>query len=389
MPHESIVFSIFLIFSGAALIATLTLFARQALIIGYIVLGAVVGPWGLQWVNDAKLIQDIAHVGIIFLLFLLGLNLYPQKLLQLLRETTLVTVCTSFVFAGIGWSVAAVFGYAKVDAVIVGIAAMFSSTIISLKLLPTTVLHHRHTGEVIISVLLLQDVIAILALLTVQILHRGDVPAGEMFLLVVSLPLLIGLVMLVVKYVLLPLFHRFDKIQEYIFLLAIGWCLGIGQLAVSMGLSYEIGAFIAGVAIATSPISRFIAESLRPIRDFFLVMFFFALGAGLNMQVIGEVLIPAVLLAVLMLLIKPVTFKFMLIKVSETEKLGWETGWRLGQMSEFSLLIAFLALEVGLVMEETANLIHLATLLTFVGSTYLIVLRYPTPIGVTDRLRRD
>ena len=389
MPHESIVFSIFLIFSGAALIATLALFARQALIIGYIVLGAVVGPWGLQWVNDANLIQDIAHVGIIFLLFLLGLNLYPQKLLQLLRETTLVTVGTSFVFAGLGWGVATLFGYAKVDAIIVGIAAMFSSTIISLKLLPTTVLHHRHTGEVIISVLLLQDVIAILALLSVQILHRGDVPTGDMFLLVISLPVLIGVVMPVVKYVLLPLFHRFDKIQEYIFLLAIGWCLGVGQLAASMGLSYEIGAFIAGVAIATSPISRFIAESLRPIRDFFLVMFFFALGAGLNMQVIGDVLIPAVLLALLMLLIKPVTFKFMLLKVSETEKLGWETGWRLGQMSVFSLLISFLAFEVGLVMEETANLIHFATLITFVGSSYLIVLRYPTPIGVTERLRRD
>lgn len=389
MHHESIIFSVFLIFSGAALVATLALFARQALIVGYIVLGAVVGPWGLQWVNDAELIQDIAHVGIIFLLFLLGLNLYPQKLIQLLRQTTLITVSTSVIFAALGWGVAMAFGYSKIDALIVGIAAMFSSTIISLKLLPTTVLHHRHTGEVIISVLLLQDVIAIAALLIIQIMHQGDVPTRDMVTLVLALPILIVTAIVVERYVLLPLFRRFDKIQEYIFLLVIGWCLGIAQLANSLGLSYEIGAFIAGVAVATNPISRFIAESLRPIRDFFLVMFFFALGAGMNLHMVSSVLIPAALLALLVLLIKPVAFKFMLTKVSESEKLGWETGWRLGQMSEFSLLIAFTALQVGLIVKETAFLIQVATLLTFIGSSYLIVLRYPTPIGVSDRLRRD
>jgi Kef-type K+ transport system membrane component KefB len=389
VDHDSILFSIFLIFSGAALVATLALYARQALIVGYIVLGAVVGPWGLGLVDDSGLIQDIAQVGIIFLLFLLGLNLYPQKLIQLLRETTLVTLVTSVVFAGLGGTVALIFGYSLVDALVIGIATMFSSTIISLKLLPTTVLHHRHTGEVIISVLLLQDVIAIISLLVLQSLDKGDIPAWEMILLTLSLPLLILLVAIVARFVLLPLFRRFDKIQEYVFLLAIGWCLGVAQLADALSLSYEIGAFIAGVAIATNPISRFIADSLRPIRDFFLVMFFFALGAGLNMQAIGNVLIPASLLALLVLLVKPAVFRFMLTRVSETERLGWETGWRLGQMSEFSLLIAVMALQAGLIASDAAYLIQVATIITFIGSSYLIVLRYPTPIGVSDRLRRD
>ena len=389
MDHDSILFSIFLIFSGAALVATLALYARQALIVGYIVLGAVVGPWGLGLVDDSGLIQDIAQVGIIFLLFLLGLNLYPQKLIQLLRETTLVTLVTSVVFAGLGGAVAVIFGYSLVDALVIGIATMFSSTIISLKLLPTTVLHHRHTGEVIISVLLLQDVIAIISLLVLQSLDKGDIPTWEMIVLVLSLPLLILLVAIVARFVLLPLFRRFDKIQEYVFLLAIGWCLGIAQLADALGLSYEIGAFIAGVAIATNPISRFIADSLRPIRDFFLVMFFFALGAGLNMEAIGNVLIPASLLALLVLLVKPLVFRFMLTKVSETERLGWETGWRLGQMSEFSLLIAVMALQAGLIASDAAYLIQVATMITFIGSSYLVVVRYPTPIGVSDRLRRD
>jgi Kef-type K+ transport system membrane component KefB len=389
VDHGSVVFSIFLIFSGAAVVATLALWARQALIVGYIVLGAVVGPSGLQWVDDTNLIRDIAHVGIMFLLFLLGLNLYPQKLLQLLRETTLVTLVTSAVFASLGLGVALLFGFPLIEAAVVGIAAMFSSTIVGLKLLPTTVLHHRHTGEVIVSVLLLQDVIAIVSLLVIQSLGGGDLPALGIVWVILSPPLLVLCVMLAARYALIPLLQRFDKIQEYVFLLAIGWCLGVAQLAHAIGLSYEIGAFVAGVAIATNPISRFIADSLRPIRDFFLVMFFFALGAGLNTQLIGDVLVPASLLALLVLLIKPVAFKFMLTMVSETEKLGWEAGWRLGQMSEFSLLIAFMALEAGLVASGAAYLIQVATLITFIGSSYMIVLRYPTPIAVSDRLRRD
>ncbi len=389
MTHDSIIFSIFLIFTGAAVTATLALYARQALLVGYIVLGAVAGPWGFGLVSDSDLIRDIAHVGIIFLLFLLGLNLYPQKLLQLLRETTLVTIATSLVFGAVGGLIALAFGFPFGDSVVVGLAAMFSSTIIGLKLLPTTVLHHRHMGEVIISVLLLQDLVAIVVLLVMQGLKRGGVPFADIALLMLALPALIGVAYLLERFVLIPLFQRFDRIQEYVFLLAVGWCLGIAELAHKVGLSYEIGAFVAGIAVATSPISRYIAESLRPIRDFFLVMFFFALGAGLDMSVIAEVWMPAVVLTTVLLAVKPVVFRFLLIKTAENEKLAWETGWRLGQMSEFSLLIAFLALEAGLIASQAASLIQVATLLTFVGSSYLIVLRFPTPIAVSDRLRRD
>ncbi len=389
MTDESIVFSIFLIFTGAAIAATIALYARQALLIGYIVLGAITGPWGLGLVSDADLIRDIAHIGIIFLLFLLGLNLYPQKLIQLLRETTLITVATSVVFGAVGWVVAYVFGLSVTDSIVVGLASMFSSTIIGLKLLPTTVLHHRHMGEVIISILLLQDLIAIVVLLVMRGLNRGDVPFTDVGLLLLALPVLIGVAYLLERFVLIKLLRRFDKIQEYVFLLAIGWCLGIAELANAFGLSYEIGAFVAGIAVATSPIARYIAESLRPLRDFFLVMFFFALGAGLDFGVIANVWLPALVLAVALLSCKPIVFKYLLTQTTENNKLAWETGWRLGQMSEFSLLIAFVALEAGLIAGEAAYLIHVATLFTFVGSSYLIVFWFPTPIAVSDRLRRD
>ncbi len=383
------IFSLFLIFVGAALFATLALFARQSLIIGYILLGVVLGPWGLKWVTDTDLIQDISNIGIIFLLFLLGLNLSPRKLLELLKQTMIVTLLTSVVFAAVGWAMATLAGFDLTNAVVVGIACMFSSTIIGLKLLPTTVLHHRHTGEVIVSVLLLQDMIAIIVLLGFQALSTEQSVMLELAKLVILLPALVGVAWLLKRYVLLKLFFKFDRIQEYVFLLALAWCLGIAELAYFIGFSHETGAFIAGITIATSPIAMFIAESLKPLRDFFLVLFFFALGAGLNITALDSIWLPAILLGGAMLVIKPVIFRFALRKVSETNKLGWETGFRLGQMSEFSLLIVFVALQSALIDPATVYFVQLATVVTFIGSSYSIVLRYPTPIAVSDHLRRD
>lgn len=383
------IFSLFLIFVGAAIFATLALYARQSLIIGYIVLGVVLGPWGLKWVTDTDLIQDISNIGIIFLLFLLGLNLSPRKLLELLKQTTFVTVLTSGAFAIVGYAIATLAGFDFVNAIVVGIACMFSSTIIGLKLLPTTILHHRHTGEVIISVLLLQDMIAIVALLSFQALSTDQNVWIELAKLIVLLPAFIGVTWFLKEYVLLKLFFKFDRIQEYVFLLALAWCLGIAELGYALGFSHETGAFIAGITVATSPIALFIAESLKPLRDFFLVLFFFALGAGLNITELDNIWLPAILLGGIMLVLKPVVFRFALRKVSETNKLGWETGFRLGQMSEFSLLIVFVALQSALIDSATVYFVQLATVVTFIGSSYSIVLRYPTPIAVSDKLRRD
>lgn len=389
MPQDSIITSIFLIFTGAALFATLALYARQAMLVAYLLLGIVLGPSALGLISDARLISDLAHVGIIFLLFLLGLDLYPQKLVSLFRETTVVTLISAIIFGAIGFSVALIFGLSRFDSALVGLATTFSSTIIGIKLLPTTVLHHRHTGELVISVLLLQDLLAIVTLMVLIGLEKGDLSFTEFGLLLMALPAVVVIAFVAERLVLLKLFARFDRIQEYVFLLAIGWCLGIAQLAKTMGLSYEIGAFIAGVAVASSPISRFIAESLKPLRDFFLVMFFFALGAGFDIELAMQVLLPAFILAVLVILLKPVVFRTLLVRAAETNSLAWEIGVRLGQMSEFSLLMVFIALESGLMSQRAGSLIQLATILSFVASSYLIVFRYPTPIAVSDRLRRD
>jgi Kef-type K+ transport system membrane component KefB len=389
MTDDPVVFTIFLIFTGAAVLATAALYARQALLVSYILLGICIGPWGIGLVPDPAIVEAIAHIGIIFLLFLIGLNLPAQKFLHMVRKTTIVTGVSSLLFLFVGMVFGRTFGFSMVESLVIGFTLMFSSTIIGLKLLPTTVLHHKRTGEVMVSVLLLQDMIAIVVLMFLEGMSRGEMPLVEIGSLFLTLPLLFVIAYVMERYVLSRLIRRFDKIQEYIFLLAIGWCLGMAELAAVFGLSHEIGAFIAGVALATGAVSQFIAEKLKPLRDFFLVIFFFSIGASLNLVVLQGVILPALLIALTILLLKPVVFRWLLKNSGESIGRSMEVGFRLGQMSEFSLLIAVMALEVGIIGAEVSYLIQASTVLTFLVSSYWIVLRFPTPVAVSDRLRKD
>lgn len=389
MHDDFTLFAIFVIFTGAAVLGGIALYFRQSLLVAYIVLGGLLGPWGFRVVTDTTTIQGIGHVGIIFLLFLLGLNLHPQKLFRMLREATFVTFLSSLIFALLGAAIALLFGFDTIEILLIGAMMMFSSTIIGLKLLPTTALHHRRMGEIMISVLLLQDFIAILILVLLQSGTALETGLVASLLLLLSLPCLSILAYFLARYALERLILRFDSIQEYLFLVAIGWCVGFAELAHVLGLSYEMGAFIGGVALATSRISTFISESLKPLRDFFLIMFFFSLGASFELPKLGAVIIPAGVLGVTMLLAKPLVFRMLLTYAGESTKNSTELGFRLGQISEFSLLIAVLAVDAKVIGQSVSYLVQTATLITFVVSSYVIMLRFPTPIAVSDHLRRD
>lgn len=389
MEGHNLVFSFFLIFTGAAVLASAALYTRQPLLVAYIVLGAILGPYGMQYVSDTQMMSEISHIGIIFLLFLLGLDMQPSHLLHMLKKATLVALGSSVIFFAIGYGIGAAFGYTQTEAAIIGTALMFSSTIIGIKLLPTTVLHHRHTGELVVGLLLLQDVIAIMVLLFLYSGESGETGMGTYLKTLIALPILIVSAFVFVKYVLLKLIQRFDRFHEYIFLLAIGWCLGLAEIAQMSGLSAEIGAFVAGVSIATSPIAQYIATSLKPLRDFFLILFFFSIGASFNLTLIGDIIVPSVILAVLVVALKPVVFRFMLSRISESKSLAWEVGFRLGQISEFSLLIAYIATSAAMIGQEASHVIQATAILTFLLSTYVVIFNFPSPIAVSDRLRRD
>jgi len=359
------------------------------MLVAYIVLGALLGPFGFNILKKVEIVQQTGDIGIMFLLFLLGLNLHPQKLVQMFSKMTWVALASSVVFALIGFGLGVLFGYDVTTSWVIGLGMMFSSTIIGLKLLPTTVLHHQHTGEVMISVLLLQDIIAIMVLMILEMVSQGHVSFGRISLFIVALPLLLVFAFFMQRFVLIKLLAKFDRVHEYIFLLSVGWCLAMAILAEVLGLSANIGAFIAGVALAAHPISQYISENLKPLRDFFLIMFFFSIGAQFDSHYLPEILAPAILLAIVMLVVKPLVFRFLIHQVKETKPVAWEVGARLGQASEFTLLLAYLALSTGLISAQASCLIQAATLITFIVSSYVVVLRYPSPLAFSDKLRRN
>lgn len=386
MEPDSLLFSFFLIFTGAALVSTLALFLRQPLLVAYIFVGVLLGPFGFNFISDPSLLTDIAEFGILFLLFLLGLDMQPKKLLSTLRKTFLVTLASSVLFVLLGYSTGLLFAYTPTESLIIGFSLIFSSTIIGIKLLPTTVLHQKHMGELMVGILLLQDFIAIFLL---AFLDAGNLQQSSALRVLLAFPLLLVFAYFSTQTILVKLISKFDHFKEYIFLLAIGWCLGLAELAAIMGLSAEIGAFVAGVALATSPIALYIADRLKPLRDFFLILFFFTLGAQFNISLFSEIIVPAVVLAVLTLTIKPVVFNYLLRSFSERKLLAWDAGLRLGQISEFSLLIAFVATQSGIISEVASLTIQGAAIITFLVSSYIVVLYCPTPIAINPKLRRD
>jgi len=388
MEH-SLFFSFFVIFSGAAILATFSLYTHQPIIVAYVLLGLLAGPSGFQWVSDPELLNEISHIGIVFLLFLLGLDMQPSSLIHVLKKASLVALISSVFFFAIGYFAGQAFHFTANESLIMGAAMMFSSTIIGIKLLPTTVLHHKHMGELMIGLLLIQDMLAIVVLLVIGSSGNQSTSQTSFLLTALALPCLILGAYLVVKWLILPLLEKFDLFHEYLFLMAIGWCLGLAVLAEFLGLSKEIGAFIAGITLATHPVAQFMTEKLKPIRDFFLVLFFFALGASFKIHVLADIWLYALILSLVVIAIKPITFKVLLSQQLERSGMAWDVGFRLGQISEFSLLIVYLALSSNLIGEQAAHVIQATAVLTFILSTYIVIFNYPNPIAPADRLRRD
>ena len=391
---ESVATSIAIVYIGAALLTAVALYARQPLLIAYILLGMIVGPHGLGIITDSELFEEIGAFGIMFLLFIVGLDLPPNRLKHMFGSAVAVALLSTVIFFALGFGVMWAFGFGLADSVVVGVASGFSSTLIGLKLLPTNVLHHKHRGDVVIGQLLIQDLIAIIALVVVSGLAVADRPdpvnltmrLGATF---AAAPLLALLAFLGVSHLIKPLFVKFGAISEVIDLIGIGWCFAFALLADAVNLSPGIGAFIAGISLANLRIAQVEAERFRPIRDFFLVLFFFSVGSGIDLAALFKYFVPVIALVLIFVLLKPLIFRWLLQLTREPREIANEIGFRLGQTGEFSLLVVHLALGTLLVSEAASLILTSATVASLCISTYLVVRQFPSPIATDPRLRRD
>ena len=386
---EEFISDLSIVLVGAAILSFLAVVLKQPIITAYIVCGVLVGPWGIGWIKHAEFIEMISHLGITLLLFLAGLCLHPQKLIRLFKKTTPVALGNCLISFVVAFLFCLIFRFSIIDSICIGLALMFSSTILTVKLLPTTRLHQQRMGAVCIGVLIMEDLLAISVLALIRCLGSPQGALISFGILIIKLILFIGILLLFEQFVLRRIMLKVERLHEVLFILGLAWCFGIATISNKMGLFYETGAFFAGVVLARHPISLFISEKLKPLRDFFLVLFFFTLGAKLDLLVMKGILLPAILLTVIFILLKPWLFKKFFILAGENPSFAKETGFRLGQLSEFSLLVALLAFELGHISSSASQLIQLVTIFTFIVSSYIVVFKYPTPIGTSERLIRD
>ncbi|ELR66818.1 Glutathione-regulated potassium-efflux system protein KefB [Photobacterium marinum] len=384
-----LIFELCTIVISAAVLGTLFLYARQPIILAYIASGMLIGPSGLAWIRSSEDITQIGNLGVILLLFLIGLNLQPKKLISLFKESAFITLGTCcFFFTG-----TLIFALAiqlpLIDALIIAAALMFSSTVIGLKLIPTTTLHHQRVGEMMTSILLMQDILAISVIIFLNIGDGGNSLLLAFVMMLLKFAALCSLAFLGVRHLILPLFRRFDVIQEYSFITTLGWCLFWAELSHQVGLSYESGAFIAGISIAVSRVSQAISVHLKPLREFFLILFFFAIGARMELSGSDFYSLLGVLFGAMLVAIKAWGFSKAFHLANEKPTMIQELSARLSQASEFSFLVVYAAINANLLSMEASMFIQTATMTTFVISTYWVVKRFPTPISIASHLRQD
>jgi Kef-type K+ transport system membrane component KefB len=363
---------ILLITTGISLIMKLL---KQPLVVGYILSGVIVGPYVLDILKSSDQVELFSKIGITVLLFIVGLGLNPFVIKEV-GKVSLITGLGQIIFTSlIGFFIIKLFGYDNLTSIYIAIALTFSSTIIILKLLTDRGDLNKLYGKIAIGFLLVQDLVATIILLFVSTFSStGDIPLSVVFTSL-SIKALVTFIFIYVfsKYVLPKIGHFFASSQELLFVSSLSWGLGIAALFAWMGFSIEIGALLAGLALAMSPFSYEIASRMKPIRDFFIIMFFILLGSHLVLGDIGSLMNQALILSAFVLIGNPIIVLILMNILGYKRKVGFMAGLTVAQISEFSLILAAMALTYGHITQEVVTLITLVGIITIAGSTYMIL----------------
>ncbi len=356
------------------LVAGVMRFLKQPLIIGYIFAGILIGPSILNLSMDSGETMDVfSHIGIALLLFTVGLNLNPRVIKEV-GKVSLITGLGQVAFTSlIGYLLGITLGFSSISSVYIAVALTFSSTIIIMKLLSDKGDTETLYGRISIGFLLVQDLVVVLALLVVSSLSEGFDLANLLFGVFVKGLGLISLVLLVGSYLLPRIVKLVAKSQEFLLLFSISWCLALAALSYYLDFSIEIGALLAGVTLAMTPYHFEISSKMKPLRDFFIVLFFILLGSQMVFADIGQYSLPILLFSAFILIGNPLIVVIIMGLLGYTKKNGFMAGLTVAQISEFSLIFVALGVSVGHVQEEILSMVTVIGLITIAGSTYLIL----------------
>jgi Kef-type K+ transport system membrane component KefB len=353
---------------------------HQPLIIAFIAVGVLVGPAVLGVVPEGEEIELLAHLGVALLLFIVGLKL-DVRLITTLGPVALVTgVGQIAVTAGVGYVFAAALGFALVDALYIAIALTFSSTIIVVKLLSDRREIDQLHGRIALGILIVQDIAVVIVMIALSAFGSPDAGVDLLeALIAVALRgiAFVGAIALVARFVLPRILDAFARTPELLVLSAVAWALALAAAGDLLGFSEEVGAFLAGVSLASSQYRETLGTRLTTLRDFLLLFFFVQLGLTMDFGEAGPQFGAAIILSVFVLLGKPLVVMLIMGALRYRRRISFFTGVSLAQISEFSLIFAALGVELGHISVGLLGLITLVAVITIAVSSYLIVAARP------------
>ena len=360
----------------AALFGAIGLRLKQPLIVSFIALGIFVGPSGLELVNANDQIDLLAKLGIALLLFVVGLKL-DMHIIRTMGPVALATGLGQVFFTSVfGYLIALALDMPPVGAIYIAAALAFSSTIIIVKLLSDKREMNALHGQIALGFLIVQDIVVVLVMIGLTAFGQGgDIESlqNEALTVLINGVGLLFTMALLMRYVLPYILRLLAKSQELLLLFAIAWAVSLATIGVMLGFSKEVGAFLAGVSIASSPYKDLIAARMVGLRDFLLLFFFIDLGAQMDLSMIGQQLTPTLIFSTFVLVGNPIIVITIMGFLGYRKRTGFLAGLTVAQISEFSLILGALGVSLGHITPQTLGIITLVAVITISISTYMII----------------
>lgn len=346
---------------------------NQPLIIGYIIAGVIISPFIIGSGVSEEVIHTFSEFGIAFLLFMVGMHLNPKIIKEIGMVSLFIGSIQIVLTFALGFAVSLLLGFDSISSIFIGIALSFSSTIIIMKLLSDKKQIDSLFGKISIGILIIQDLVAVGVLMYISSLSFGS---SFGYFAIRGLLSGIGLIIIlfIAGFFIIPkLTRKIASSQELLFLFSITWAFVIAALFSYLGFSIEIGALVAGVVLSISPYSIEITSKIRPLRDFFLIIFFIIIGFNIDISNISSVIFNAVIFSLIALVFKPLILMILMAIFGYTKRTNFLVGTTLGQISEFSLIVLALGASFGYVTGEVLSTITLTAIITITLSTYMII----------------
>ena len=361
----------------AAGIGLLGMALRQPLIVSFIAVGLVAGPSALDVVHSDAQIELLSELGIAVLLFLVGIKL-DVKLVRSLGAVSVLTGLGQVLFtAFFGYLIGLGLGLGHVTSLYVAVALTFSSTIIIVKLLSDKREIDALHGQIALGFLIVQDLVVVLAMIVLSAIGIGGAAGGNggsgaIVQVLAAGAGLVAAVMVFVRYLADPLTERLARAPELLVIFAIALAAMFAAVGDAVGLGKEVGGLMAGVALASTPYRETISARLAPLRDFLLLFFFIALGATLDLSLLGSHVAGAVIFSLFVLIGNPLIVLIIMGALGYRKRTGFLAGLTVAQISEFSLIFVAMGVALGQVGEDALGLVTMVGLVTIAASTYMI-----------------